>query len=109
MVRTALAPWLFAAAIVAPGVPTNPNLPITTSCWIEARPFESLRFGVFDYCRGHLGYKPGALDCLRIFDQVCWVFLPPQQERTQTRTVNLKSLIECPDGPEPPVCPRLTL
>ena len=49
------------------------------------------------------------LDCLRIFDQVCWVFLPPQQEWTQTRTVNLKSLIECPDGPEPPVCPRLTL
>ena len=46
--RTALAPWLFAAAIVVPGVPTNPNLPITTSCWIEARPFESLRFGVFD-------------------------------------------------------------
>lgn len=93
--------------LVRPGVPTDPFAPVLVSCWLEARLFESLRTGPVDFCRGHLRYRPGALDCARFVDQVCWVYLPAQAEYTLTRTPNLRAAVVCPPGPEPPVCPRL--
>ena len=90
---------------VAPVVPAQP--PIPTSCWDQPRYFESLKYGVFEYCRAHLRYKPGALECYYFSEQVCWVFLPGDQEWTQTHNVGPATIFPCPGGPEPPVCPRL--
>jgi hypothetical protein len=91
--------------VVVPALPTP--VPVPTSCWIQPRYFESLKTGVFEYCRGHLRYQPGKLDCYYFAEEVCWVFLPGNEEWTQTHNVGPSTRFPCPDGPEPPVCPRL--
>ena len=92
-------------------VPVNPVIPvqppIPTSCWDQPRYFDSLKYGTFEYCRGHLRYEPGALDCYYFSEQVCWVFLPGDHQRTQTHNLGPAIMFPCPDAPEPPVCPRL--
>ena len=94
--------------LTGPGVSTDPFAPVVASCWVEGRPFSNLRHGNFTFCRGSLRYRPGALDCAQFVDQVCWVLLPGEAQWTQTRTNQLRTLIVCPPGPEPPVCPRFT-
>lgn len=90
------------------GIPALPTpAPVPTSCWTQPRYFESLKYGVFDYCRGHLRYQRGALDCYYFAEEVCWVFLPGNDEWTQTHSVGPSTRFPCPDAPEPPVCPRL--
>lgn len=80
------------------------------SCWLELRLFRSFTAGVVDFCRGHLTYEPGALDCYQFMDEVCSVFLPASLEWTETRRpVAPPAVLPCPDGPEPPVCRRLML
>ena len=86
--------------------PPLSNLPVPGWCWPEARLFDSLRNGTVNYCRGHLRYEPGALDCYFVADQACWVLLP-SREWIQTRSVGSPIAFPCPDAPEPPFCPRL--
>jgi hypothetical protein len=47
------------------------------------------------------------VDCLTFADQVCWAVNQVTGEWQQLRTDGLQNLIVCPDGPEPPTCPRL--
>jgi hypothetical protein len=103
---------LAAFLAVAPGAlahdfTTTPERGIVTACWFDTRVFDSLRTGPMTYCRGHLAYNPGALDCYQFTDQVCSVLLPSSATVTQTRQEVAPALFPCPDAPEPPVCPRL--
>lgn len=91
----------------APVFPLITPLPVVTGCRIEPRLFHSLKTGWVDYCRGHLGYAPGALDCYNFTDQICTVFLPATQRWTESRQESLPVVFPCPDAPEPPSCPRL--
>ena len=89
-----------------------PNAPIvtpwtTTSCWVEHRWFDTLRNGPMDYCKRSLRYRPGRVDCLGFTDQVCWAVNQVTGEWQELRTSGIQSLIVCPEGPEPPTCPRL--
>jgi hypothetical protein len=86
---------------------TNPERGIVTACWLDTRLFESLKTGPMTYCRGHLAYSPGRLDCYQFTDQVCSVVLPSSATVTQTRQPVAPALFPCPDAPPPPVCPRL--
>src|SRR5439155_1213527 len=43
---------------------------VVTGCWLDAHPFRGLAVGFVDYCRGHLGYAPGAPDCYTFADVV---------------------------------------
>jgi hypothetical protein len=80
---------------------------VTVSCWIEPRWFESLRSGPIDYCKRSLRYRAGRLDCLAFVDEVCWSLNRETGDWQQLRTSGRETLIACPDGPEPPTCPRL--
>jgi hypothetical protein len=82
--------------------------PQVGACWVGVRrPFASLRSGVFDYCRGHLRYAPGTLDCYHFVDEVCELLDPITGEWFDTHSPEGRDVFVCPDGPEPPVCPRL--
>lgn len=83
------------------------NGAVTTACWLDVRYFRNLTSGVVDYCRGHLRYAEGALDCFQFTDRVCSVFLPDTVEWVETRQTVAPVVFPCPDAPEPPVCPRL--
>jgi hypothetical protein len=86
------------------------NVPaVVTECWEDVRLFETLAAGTFDYCRGHLRYAPGALDCYRLIDRVCVVYLPLTGELTDARSPRTRYPFACPAGPAPPVCRRLDL
>lgn len=88
-----------------PGLPSSNA--VVTSCWTEPRYFETLRYGLIDYCRRHLRFQAGKLDCFYFVDEVCWVFLPDTREHVQTRSGGNGIAFPCPPRPEPPVCPRL--
>ena len=92
------------AAAGAQGIP-----PALVECWEDVRLFESLATGTVDYCRDHLRYTPGALDCQRLIDRVCSVVLPVTGEWTELRQPRTRLRFACPDGPPPPVCRRLDL
>ena len=92
---------------VAPPYPALSPFPVVTGCRTEPRLFHSLKTGWVDYCRGHLGYAPGALDCFNFADEVCTVFSPATREWTESRLENPPVVFPCPDVPEPPTCPRL--
>jgi hypothetical protein len=87
--------------IVVPGGVANPGY-----CWAEVKLFDTLRYGPMEYCRKRLAYRPGRLECAQVGETVCWVRVGLQW--TLTRTPVQQYVIPCPDGPEPPVCPRLT-
>ena len=87
--------------ILVPGGVANPG-----QCWAEVKLFDTLRYGPVDFCRKRLAYRPGRLECAQVAENVCWVLLGAQW--TLTRTPVQQYVIPCPDGPEPPVCPRLT-
>jgi len=105
---------LAAALVLARAAPVRsqpyPVLPIPAlECWDDVRLFPRLAGGNFDYCRAHLRYVPGALDCYQILDRVCLVWLPGSGEWTEARSTRARLPLRCPDGPEPPVCRRLDL
>jgi hypothetical protein len=77
------------------------------SCWSDVRLFQTLRNGNFPYCRQNLRYRPGALECFQITEQVCSVVLPGAFLPIETTSQLTKQVMPCPDGPEPPVCRRL--
>ena len=79
--------------------------PVVTNCRIEARTFSSLKTGEVDFCRRHMKYAPGAVDCYRFEAQVCDVFQPTTQQWTENRQVLPPSVLECPEEIEPPLCP----
>ena len=81
---------------------------IVTGCRLDVHPFRGLAVGFVDYCRGHLGYAPGAPDCYTFADEVCTVFVPGDAAWAETRRVLAADVFPCPDEAEPPVCPRLT-
>jgi hypothetical protein len=54
-----------------------------------------------------LRFRPGKIDCLGFTDEVCWAINQQTGEGQQLRTEGLQNLIVCPEGPEPPTCPRL--
>jgi hypothetical protein len=91
---------------IVPGAPLVAPW-VTMSCWVEPRWFESLRSGPVDYCKRSLRYRPGRIDCLAFTDEVCWVFNRETGDYQQLRNSGRESLIVCPEGPEPPTCPRL--
>jgi hypothetical protein len=98
--------------LARPAAAQGPLLPfpeVVTGCWEDARLFESLRSGTLDYCRRHLRYVPGALDCYRVIDRVCTVFVPATGEWTEARAPRARIAFPCPRGPLPPVCRRLDL
>jgi hypothetical protein len=86
--------------VVTPGAVPNPAY-----CWPEPKLFDTLRYGPVDLCRKRLRYQPGRLECAQVDENVCWVLLGTQW--TLTRTPLLSRVIPCPEGFEPPVCPRL--
>jgi hypothetical protein len=88
-------------AIIVPGGVVNPSY-----CWPEVKLFDSLRSGPVDFCRKHLAYRPGRLECAQVEENVCWVLLGTQW--AQTRTPVTHRVLACPEGPQPPVCPRMT-
>ena len=87
--------------IIVPGGVANPAY-----CWPEVKLFDTLRYGPVDFCRKRMAYRPGRLECAQVGENVCWVLLGFQW--TLTRTPTNEYVIPCPDGPEPPLCPRLT-
>ncbi len=92
------------------GAQVLPGLSVPAlECWDDVRLFPSLSAGNFDYCRAHLRYVRGALDCWQIVDRVCLVWLPGSAEWTEARSTRTRVPLACPDGPEPPVCRRLDL
>ena len=103
-----------AAALLLAGVGNPPARgqdipPAVVDCWEDVRTFDSLAAGTVDYCRGHLRYSPGALDCHRVIDRVCSVILPVTGEWTEVRQPRTRFRFACPAGPPPPVCRRLDL
>jgi hypothetical protein len=104
------------AIIVVPsGRPVIPAYPYaypyaqTLGCWSDVRLFNTLRNGNFPYCRENLRYRPGALECFQVTEQVCSVILPGATLPIETTSEQNRQVIPCPDGPEPPVCRRLDL
>jgi hypothetical protein len=77
------------------------------SCWSDIRLFRTLRNGNFPYCRQNLRYRPGALECFQIAEQVCEVIPAGGTLPVRTTSTLSKQVIVCPDGPPPPVCRRL--
>jgi hypothetical protein len=107
-----IALWMLLAGGLAWAERPVPRAPlvapfVTTSCWVEPRWFESLRSGPVDYCKRSLRYRPGRLDCLAFTDEVCWVLNRDTGDYQKLRNTGRESLIICPEGPEPPTCPRL--
>lgn len=96
-------------AAPAPGTPAGVPDGIVSNCWLTARVFRSLASGPVPFCRGHLRYHPGDFDCYQIADQACSVYLPTSQEWIETRRPFGPTVFPCPEGPEPPVCPRFTV
>src|SRR5215467_9764748 len=109
MVATLAAPGAFAQPYFAPAQPHLPPAVPAFQCWDDVRFFSSLASGNFEYCRAHLRYAPGTLDCYQIIDRVCLVWLPGNVEWTEARNLRARLPIPCPEGPEPPVCRRLDL
>jgi hypothetical protein len=102
--------------IVVPGArPAIPAYPYgypyaqTLGCWSDVRLFNTLRNGNFPYCRQNLRYRPGALECFQITEQVCEVIPVGATLPILTTSPVTKQVIPCPDGPEPPVCRRLSI
>jgi len=100
--------------LIVPGPqPAYPAFPYpygqTLSCWSDVRLFSTLRNGNFPYCRQNLRYRPGALECFQITEQVCQVLPVGATLPIQTTSPLSKQVIPCPDGPEPPVCRRLDI
>src|SRR5262249_22660406 len=87
-------------AIVPPGIPGRAS-------WSRRRPFAPLRVGPSPYCRKILRYRPGALECFWIAERICWAFDPVSRQWSQLPSPEQPIVFPCPDGPEPPVCPRL--
>jgi len=87
----------------------GPLSPVVLECWSDVRLFDSFSAGTVDYCRGHLRYVPGAVDCYQLFDRVCSVYLPATGEWTELRQPRTRVPLACPAGPEPPVCRRLDI
>jgi hypothetical protein len=102
---------LTAAVAVAQRPPPHVVLPgtawVTTSCWVEPRWFETLRYGPVDYCKRSLRYRPGKIDCLAYTNEVCWAVNQVTGDWQQLRGSGLPTLFACPEGPEPPTCPRM--
>lgn len=90
-----------------PHVPQPPAFqgPVVTDCWTEAQYFSSLRTGELDYCRGHMKYVPGALDCYAFETKVCEIFDPLTGQWQQVRQPVPPRVFECPDEAKPPMCP----
>jgi hypothetical protein len=91
-----------------PGVQSTPQAqtPIVLNCWREPHYFSSLKTGDMTYCREHLRYTPGAMECYVFEAEVCSVFQPGFNQVTQTRQELPPIVIECPEEPAPPLCPR---
>ena len=88
--------------------PTIPEPAVVTSCWLQPRFYWSFTSGTVDYCRGHLRYVPGTLDCFRTGEQVCSIWLPDRLSWTESHEPLFPpEVLPCPDAPEPPVCPRM--
>ena len=99
--------WALGRSAAQPVPVLPPPGAVVTDCWLQARTFDTLRNGPFAYCRKNLRYRPGALECFWIAERVCWVFFPDRREWSQLHTPEAPVAFPCPDGPEPPVCPRL--
>lgn len=82
------------------------NAPARAGCWEELRSFTTPFGESIDYCRGRLRFSPGALDCYYFPERVCAAFLQAQQQWSTTRTPLPARVIECPETPKPPPCPR---
>jgi hypothetical protein len=102
--------------VVVPGArPALPAVPYaypyaqTLACWSDVRLFNTLRNGNFPYCRQNLRYRPGALECSQITEQVCEVIPVGATLPILTTSPVTIQVIPCPDGPEPPVCRRLSV
>lgn len=109
-------------AISAAAAPARAQVVVVdplTGAWIdplfycpgELAVFSSLKHGSFDYCRQHLRYAPGSLDCLQIIIPTCnlsFLLRQPglaiQSEEDRVRGGHGERIV-CPEGPPPPMCP----
>jgi len=97
-----------ATPVPAP-VPIVPGtVPGPSYCWLDVRLFNTLRLGPVPFCRRHLRYRPGALECYQFLDQVCATAFP-NSGWVQSRSPISTQVIACPAGPDPPVCRALDL
>jgi len=85
--------------IVVPGYPP-------TNCYLEPRIFDSLKYGPTTLCRENMKYRPGALECVQIVDQVCGSYLLNGQW-IEGRNTMTTSVVPCPYGPPQPMCPQI--
>jgi hypothetical protein len=87
--------------------PQDPRFqePFGANCWVETRTFSSLKTGNVDFCKRHMKYVPGALDCYTFETQVCEVFQLTTRQWTQNRQPLPPKVFECPEEIEPPLCP----
>ena len=99
---------LLSVLVAAPAVAQD-VLPVPIVCWDDVRVFDSFTSGTVDYCRAHLRYLPGALECYRMIDRICSVYFPLSGEVTDLRQPRTRIPFPCPTWPEPPVCRRLDL
>lgn len=102
-----------AAAVQPPTSPPSRTPPATvppavlpSTCWIDIRLFYTLRLGPVAICRRNLKYRPGKLECYQFTDQVCQTVDPANGIVTSRSPIDV-AVLPCPNGPEPPVCPRL--
>jgi hypothetical protein len=94
------------ASLVGVASTARGDSPIFYGCYEEAEIFHSLKYGDFDFCRGHLRYTPGAFDCLRIVASTCNVWWPERRHWEWRRGLaGTSERIVCPPGPPPPTCP----
>ena len=93
-----------------PAPPQSRSLiaPTPGYCWIDTRLFYTLRYGPVAFCRRHLRYRPGALECYTFTDQVC-ATLDPVNGWVNSRSPIDSQVFPCPAGIEPPVCRALDL
>jgi hypothetical protein len=102
-----LAAALAAVALSASATAAPASFPsLYPFCTEQVQVFSSLRHGEFDYCRLHLRYVPGSIDCLRIVATACNAWVPEGQATVLRQGLDGRAeRIVCPPGPPPPSCP----
>jgi hypothetical protein len=83
-------------------------LPEPGGCGVELRVFYSLRLGPVAFCRRHLRYRPGTLECYQFSELVCPGLDAVDGPVGSRRAIDAE-VFPCPVGPAPPVCRTLDL
>jgi hypothetical protein len=83
-------------------------LPEPGACRVELRVFYSLGLGPVAFCRRHLRYRPGTLECYQFIERICPTLDSGDGAGSSRRSLDAE-VLPCPVGPAPPVCRTLEL